>query len=232
MAHITTIGLALLSLGTAAAAQAQDIFHDAATGTLVKGGTTCVGPLSPSDAGGVEFVGSTDGPADLTWQVYSVSSQSAPAQVFSAVGPAVDVVIPPSGNLLYYGCAGRAPRAGQAFDVALFSGTQGTPAHPAVEQQHAFGTILKGMSVCTDEVAPTAADGDQIFGFTNGFEPLNWRVVSVDAAGATAVAFARTATFVDHTVPPSPGLVYRACVGRGPASAEDFDLSLNSTTIE
>ena len=63
----------------------------------------------------------------------------------------------------------KGPKAGQDFDLTLFSGTQGVEAQPAIEQQRSFGTIVKGMSVCGDDLAPSDANGVQIFGFTNGF---------------------------------------------------------------
>jgi hypothetical protein len=218
----------------AGTAQAQDIFHEHADGKIMKGGTVCVGPLSPTDDDGVHVVGSTAGPASLNWQVWSTSSQTAPAIVFSSIGTGVNHVVPPDGNFLFYACATRAPRVAQDFDLTLNSGTVGAPAVADIEQQHSFGTILKGMTVCTGDVAPSDATGVQIVGFQNGCvaQPATWRVVSVDDAGVPVVELSQTATSVDRTVVPDDGLVYHACVVKGPSVALDYDLTLNSTTLE
>jgi hypothetical protein len=223
---------AIVALGASSVAQAQDVFHDQASGVLVKGGTACVGPLAPTDAFGVQVDGFTNGPLDLTWQVWSVSSQSAPALVFEAVGPSVLATVPPSGNLLYYACVARGPKVGQDFDLLLKSAASGPPANPAVDQRRSFGTTVKGMITCSEDLEPTGVDGVQIFGFTNGFVPLTWRVESVDGAGVETLEFSTKGTFVDETIPPTPGLVYHACVKGGPGAGEDFDLALNSTTIQ
>jgi hypothetical protein len=230
----TWIGLAgVAALGVATNAFAQDVFLQHAEGQVAKRGTVCVGPLSPSDAGGVELTGSTDGGA-LTWQLFSVDSQSAPALVFSSTATSVDHVEPPQGNFLYYGCVTRAPRGGQDYTIDLVSQEGGVP-NPApgdVQQQHEFGRIAQGTTACGGELAPSGADGVQIFGFTNGAQTLSWRVFSIDPAGTRTLAFSTTARNVDQTIPPTEGRVYQACVVRGPATAEDFDLSLNSTTLE
>ena len=83
-------------------------------------GTACVGPISPSSSDGVQIVGSTTGTQRLTWQVYSVSSQTADALVFETTARSVNEVIPPEGNLLYHACVVKTGAA-QAYDLVLNS---------------------------------------------------------------------------------------------------------------
>jgi hypothetical protein len=99
---------------------AAPLSHEA-FGTIGRGATVCVGPLSPSDAGGVQLVGATTGTSNLTWQVYTTSSETADALVFSFTGTSVDEVIAPSGSFLYRACVSRAPRVGEDFELALRS---------------------------------------------------------------------------------------------------------------
>jgi hypothetical protein len=84
-------------------------------------GTACVGPISPSMTDGVQIVGSTTGAKRLTWQVYSTSSETADALVFEVTAKSVDEVIPPEGNLLYYGCVAKTTGMAQAYDLQLNS---------------------------------------------------------------------------------------------------------------
>ena len=84
-------------------------------------GTACVGPISPSSSDGVQIVGSTTGRQRLTWQVYSVSSETADALVFETTARSVNEVIPPEGNLLYHACVVKSSGAAQAYDLVLNS---------------------------------------------------------------------------------------------------------------
>jgi len=223
----------VFALGLPSGAFAQDLLIQHAEGRIARGVTECAGPLSPSDAGGVNLVGSTPGPASLTWQVWSTSSQTAPALVFSQTSTTVDAVVPPSGNLLFYACAAKGPVGGQDFEFDLKSAVTGTPLpDDAIKQQREFGSIARGVRTCGGQMLPSGTDGVQIFGFTNGPDPLTWSVFSVDELGAEVLESQTRATFVDETIPPVDGLEYFACVGRGPTIKEDFDLSLNSTTLE
>ncbi len=83
-------------------------------------GTACVGPISPSSSDGVQIVGSTTGTQRLTWQVYSVSSQTADTLVFSTTARSVNAVVPPEANLLYHACVVKTGAA-QAYDLVLNS---------------------------------------------------------------------------------------------------------------
>jgi len=223
----------LLALGFASDARAQDLIVQHADGRIVKGVSECVGPLSPSDADGVNIVGSTPGPANLTWQVWSTSSQTAPALVFTQTSTTVDAVVPPSGNLLFYACAAKGPVGGQDYDLDLKSAVTGTPLpDDEIQQQHAFGAIARGVRTCGGHMVPSGTDGVQIFGFTNGPDMLTWSVFSVDELGTEVLESQTKATFVDETIAPVDGLEYFACVAKGPTIKEDFDLSLNSTTLE
>jgi hypothetical protein len=223
----------VVALALPAAAQAQDLIIQHADGRILPGVTECVGPLSPSDADGVNIVGSTSGALPVTWQVWSTSSQTAPALVFSQTSTTVDEVIPPSGNLLFYACAAKAPVGGQDFDLDLRSAVTGTPIPDSeIRQQHAFGSIKRGVRTCGGSMVPSGTDGVHIFGFTNGPDDLTWSVFSVDELGNEVLESQTRSTFVDETIPPVEGLEYFACVARGPAVKEDFDLSLNSTTLQ
>jgi hypothetical protein len=110
------LGSLLLAAGSASAGT---VLTKHGFGTIK--GTACVGPIAPSSSGGVEIVGSTTGPQRLTWQVYSVSSQTADTLVFSSPGRSVNAVIPPEGNLLYQACVVKASGAAQAYDLVLNS---------------------------------------------------------------------------------------------------------------
>jgi len=95
-------------------------------GTIARGSTICVGPLSPTAAPdgsvpGVQIFGFTNGQPSLTWQVFSVSSQSAPALVFQVTARSVDATIPPSGNLLFHACVVKNAQSTQDYDLTLNS---------------------------------------------------------------------------------------------------------------
>jgi hypothetical protein len=116
-------GDALAAPGGDAAPSAQlaPILQQHSFGTISSGTTACNGPLSPSNDQGVQIFGFTNAAASLTWQVFSVSSQSAPTLVFRTTATFVDQTIPPSGNLLYHACVRKAAGAAQDYDLTLNS---------------------------------------------------------------------------------------------------------------
>jgi hypothetical protein len=111
------LGALLLVAGTASAATPLLTKHGFGT---VKG-TVCIGPISPSSSDGVQIVGSTTGTQRLTWEVYSVSSETADALVFTTTARSVDAVIPPDGNFLYHACVVKSVGRAQAYDLVLSS---------------------------------------------------------------------------------------------------------------
>ncbi|BFU43686.1 hypothetical protein [Krasilnikovia sp. MM14-A1004] len=113
--------LALTGSTAGASAQATTIDQKRAFGTVTNGATVCVGPLSPSDANGVQIFGFTNATPSLTWQVLTVSSQSAPTVVFQTTARSVSRVVPPSGNLMFEACAKKTAGAAQDFDLTLNS---------------------------------------------------------------------------------------------------------------
>ncbi|GGQ74309.1 hypothetical protein [Couchioplanes azureus] len=95
-------------------------------GTIARGGTVCVGPLSPTadptgGTPGVQISGFTNGSSNLTWQVFSGSSQSAPTRVFQTSARFVDHTVPPEGNLLYHACVVKSSGSTQDYDLTLNS---------------------------------------------------------------------------------------------------------------
>jgi hypothetical protein len=106
-----------------------------------------------------------------------------------------------------------------------------------LQQQHSFGTIARGSTVCVGPLSPTAAPdgttpGVQIFGFTNGEPSLTWQVFSVSSQSAPVLVFQTTARFVDATIPPSGNFLFQACVVKSAQSPQDYDLTLNSFPVE
>jgi hypothetical protein len=105
------------------------------------------------------------------------------------------------------------------------------------QQQHSFGTIVRGSTVCVGPLSPTTAPdgstpGVQIFGFTNGQPSLTWQVFSVSSQSPPMLVFETTARFVDATIPPSGNFLFHACVVKNAQSPQDYDLSLNSFPVE
>jgi hypothetical protein len=96
-------------------------------GTIARGSTVCVGPLSPgippggTTAPGVQIFGFTNGEPSLTWQVFRVSSQSAPFLVFQTTARFVDATIPPEGGFLYHACVVKSAQSAQDYDLVLNS---------------------------------------------------------------------------------------------------------------
>lgn len=101
----------------------------------------------------------------------------------------------------------------------------------AVQQQRSFGTIAASSTVCVGPLAPSSADGVQIFGFTNADSSLTWQVFSVSAQTAPTLVFQTTARSVSQSVKPSGNLLFQACVVKKPGTAQDYDLSLNSQPV-
>ncbi len=105
-------------------------------------------------------------------------------------------------------------------------------AQEIVDQQHAFGTLTRGSTVCVGPLSPSGSQGVQIFGFTNGQSSLIWQVFAVSSQSAPVLVFSTTARSVDQTVPPSGNFLFQACVVKNTIPKQDFDLSLNSSPVE
>jgi hypothetical protein len=122
LAAVALAGSAI-SLGASASAESVSvaILQQHSFGTIARNSTVCVGPLSPSSPEGVQIFGFTNAATNLAWQVFSVSSQSAPVLVFETTARFVDRTIPPSGNLLYHACVVKRANAPQDYDLTLNS---------------------------------------------------------------------------------------------------------------
>jgi len=114
----------------------------------------------------------------------------------------------------------------------LLAGSLPSVSAQTVDQQRAFGTITRGSTVCVGPLSPSSSAGVQIFGFINDPSALTWQVFAVSSQSAPRLVFTTTATFVDHTVPPNDNFLFHACVVKRAGTAQDFDLSLNSFTVE
>jgi len=122
--HPMPLRLGLVSvflIAGVASAHAQSIDQKRAFGTITRGSTVCVGPLSPSDSHGVQIFGFTNGAQAMTWQVFRVNSQSAPALVFQTTARFVDKVVTPQSNFLFHACVVKRANAAQDFDLTLNS---------------------------------------------------------------------------------------------------------------
>jgi hypothetical protein len=111
----------VVSLNASASAATNTVDQKRSFGTIARGSTVCVGPLSPSTADGVQLFGFTNANTVLTWQVFSVSSQNADALVFQTTARTVSQVIPPSGNLMFHACVVKSAGAAQDYDITLNS---------------------------------------------------------------------------------------------------------------
>lgn len=122
-----TLGVALATtaltatIGTTGSSTTVTVVQKRAFGTITNGSTVCVGPISPTDSAGVQIFGFTNANLNLTWQVLSVSSQSAPTVVFQTTARSVSQVVAPSGNLLYEACVKKTANAAQDFDLTINS---------------------------------------------------------------------------------------------------------------
>ncbi|MEV6599943.1 hypothetical protein AB0M36_24260 [Actinoplanes sp. NPDC051346] len=125
---VVTVAVGALS-GSAAPASARfaaTLISHHSFGTIVRGSTVCVGPLSPTtdpngNTPGVQISGFTNGSSNLTWQVFSVSSQSAPTLVFQTNARFVDETIRPTSNMLFHACAAKSAGATQDYNLTLNS---------------------------------------------------------------------------------------------------------------
>ena len=116
----------LILAGRIPSVSAQTFIQHHAFGTITRGSTVCVGPLSPTtdpngNRPGVQIAGFTNGASALTWQLFTVSSQSAPALVFSETARFVDHTEPPQGNFLFHACVVKRAGTAQDFDLTLNS---------------------------------------------------------------------------------------------------------------
>jgi hypothetical protein len=119
-----TIGVSAVAITESvadASAEATSVVQKRAFGTIATGSTVCVGPISPTDANGVQIFGFTNASTTLTWQVLTVSSQSAPTVVFQTTARSVSHVVKPSGNLLFEACVKKTANTAQDFDLTLNS---------------------------------------------------------------------------------------------------------------
>lgn len=115
-----TTGAFALSGGAAATTTTTVVQHHS-FGTITSGSTACVGPIGPSTTAGVQIFGFTNGATALTWQVFSVSSQSAPTLVFQVTSRSVSHTVAPSGNVLYQACVKKTQNSAQDYDLTLNS---------------------------------------------------------------------------------------------------------------
>lgn len=119
-----------------------------------------------------------------------------------------------------------------AAGLVLAGSTAVPSAHGViVDQKRSFGTIAKGSTVCVGPLAPSTADGVQLFAFTNGTTPLTWQVLTTSSQTAPTVVFQTTGLSASTVVPPSGNLLFEACVVKTASAAQDFDLTLNSAPV-
>ena len=119
-----------------------------------------------------------------------------------------------------------------AAGLVLAGSTAVPSAHGViVDQKRSFGTIAKGSTVCVGPLAPSTADGVQLFAFTNGTTALTWQVLTTSSQTAPTVVFQTTGLSASTVVPPSGNLLFEACVVKAANAAQDFDLTLNSAPV-
>jgi hypothetical protein len=128
---VLTLGAGALVLhgGSASAVDqvsASTLQQHRSFGTIARGSTVCVGPLSPGqnpagDTPGVQIFGHVSGSTNVTWQVFQVSSQSAPLLVFQTTATFVDKTIPPNGSFLFHACVVKSAQSAQDYDLSLNS---------------------------------------------------------------------------------------------------------------
>lgn len=112
----------ILVSSNAFASAETTVQSQSAFGTIARGTTVCVGNLVPTTADGVQIAGFTNGSTSLTWQVLTVSANSAPAVVFETTARFVDHTVPPvSGNFLYQACVVKNANSAQDFNLTLNS---------------------------------------------------------------------------------------------------------------
>jgi hypothetical protein len=123
------------------------------------------------------------------------------------------------------------------LNTSAVSASSQTSLQTALVQQHSFGTIARGSTVCVGPLSPgVAPDGStpgvQIAGFTNGSSSLTWQVFRVSSQSAPVLVFQTTARVVDQTIPPDGNFLFHACVVKSAQAAQDYDLVLNSFPVE
>ena len=118
---LALVGAVVLGATAIAPAYGVTVDQKRAFGTITRGSTVCVGPLSPTSAEGVQIFGFTNDPPVLTWQILTVSSQSAPTVVFQTTARTVDHTQPPSGNFQFEACVIKNTTNAQDFDLTLNS---------------------------------------------------------------------------------------------------------------
>src|SRR5689334_15228062 len=125
VAGASTLNTSTATASSQSSLQAALVQHHS-FGTTARGSTVCVGPLSPGVAPdgstpGVQIAGFTNAASSLTWQVFKVSSQSAPVLVFQTTARSVDQTIPPDGNFLFHACVVKSAGTAQDYDLTLNS---------------------------------------------------------------------------------------------------------------
>ena len=116
------VGAFLTAFTPITSVHAQTVLQQRSFGEITRGSTVCVGPLAPSSSSGVQIFGFTNTNRNLTWQVFSVSSQNAPTLVFETTALSVDQTIPPQGNLLFHACVVKSSgNRAQDYDISLNS---------------------------------------------------------------------------------------------------------------
>ena len=116
----------LVGSGTAGVSAQGTVIQQHSFGTFSRGSTVCVGPLSPTtdpngNRPGVQISGFTNGSGSLRWQVFKVSSQSAPVLVFQTTASFVDHTVPPDGSFLFHACVVKSAGGAQDYDLTLNS---------------------------------------------------------------------------------------------------------------
>jgi hypothetical protein len=140
-------------------------------------------------------------------------------------------------NRLVLACVAAAGVSALSLGGSVVPAAAQATTSTTVQQQHSFGTVARGSTVCVGPLSPTTAPdgttpGVQIAGFTNGQPSLTWQVFSVSSQSAPALVFETTARTVDHTVPPAGNFLFQACVVKSAQAAQDYDLTLNSFPVE
>jgi hypothetical protein len=113
---------ALVGAGFAVtSAQGVTVEQKRAFGTIAKGSTVCIGPMSRVDGGGMQLNGFTNGTSNLTWQLFDAgNANSAPTLIFETTARSVnyiDTTTPAAFNA----CVVKTAGPPQDFDLTLNS---------------------------------------------------------------------------------------------------------------
>lgn len=100
-------------------AQTTNAIQKSAFGTISRGTTVCVGPIAPVNGGQVQLFGFTNGNANLTWQILTVSSQTAPTVIFQTSARSVNQLQAAQGNLLFEACVVKDAGSSEDFTIDL-----------------------------------------------------------------------------------------------------------------